>query len=222
MKYFSNDFITFFKDLARNNASEWFNENRARYETSVKKPFASFIETVINQVQKADKSVKIKASDAIFRINRDIRFSKDKSPYKIHMAAIVSKYGRKAKDYPGMYIMLSPEKIMIGGGVYELEKPALEKVRKSIAKNTAEFTGIVSTATFKKKFGSVRGEKNKIIPPAFKKVAEKQPLIANKSFYVMAELPAKNITSDKLVQMVLDHYKAAKPFNEFFIKAVGK
>lgn len=222
MKYFSAAYINFLKDLARNNTSEWFNDNRSRYEKDVKIPFGEFVEAIISKTQKIDSLVKIKASEAVFRINRDIRFSKDKSPYKSHMAAIISKYGRKAKDYPGMYLMLSPEKIMIGGGVYELEKPALEKIRKSIAANTAVFTKIISAPVFKKKFGEVRGEKNKVLPPAFKKIAEKQPLIANKSFYVMAELPVKHITSDKLAETVMEYYKTMKPLNDFIIKAVGK
>jgi uncharacterized protein (TIGR02453 family) len=222
MKHFNPAFVSFFKELARNNTSEWFNANRKRFETSVKKPFSAFVDDVIAEVHKMDKAIKIKSSDAIFRLNRDIRFSTDKSPYKTHMAAIVSKHGRKAKDYPGMYLMLSAEHIMIGGGVYELEKPALEKVRKAIAGNLAAFQKIISSADFKKKYGTIQGEKNKVLPPVFKKIAEKQPLIANKSFYVMAKLPASLIASDKLVKTILEYHKTAQPFNQFLIRALGK
>ena len=82
MAWFTSDFNTFFKDLARNNNKEWFDANRKRYEASMKQPFESFTTEVIKRVAKHDKSVKIGPKEAIFRINRDIRFSKDKTPYK--------------------------------------------------------------------------------------------------------------------------------------------
>src|SRR5688572_9652097 len=118
MAHFSPEFVKFFKNLAKNNSTVWFNENRKTYEAEVKKPFAAFIDELIKKVQKIDPAIKIKASDAIMRINKDIRFSKDKTPYNTYVAAIVSVTGRKSKEYPGMYLQLGADKIMVFGGAY--------------------------------------------------------------------------------------------------------
>ena len=222
MSYFSPDFMKFFKELASHNTTAWFNENRKRYETHVKNPFSEFVEAVITKAQKLDPAIKIKPSDAIMRINKDIRFSKDKTPYNIHVAAIISQTGKKSKEFPGMYLMISPEKVAIYGGAYMLEKENLQKIRKHIAKNPKEIDKLISTADFKKKFGTIHGEKNKVIPPEFKSAAEKQPLIANKSFYYMAELPAKEALSPKFLNTVMEHYKAGRAVNNYLIKAMGK
>ncbi|HNR54889.1 MAG TPA: DUF2461 family protein, partial [Flavobacteriales bacterium] len=84
MAWFTNDFNDFFKDLAKNNNKEWFDANRKRYEASVKEPFTAFVAEAIKRIGKHDKAVRIEPKEAIFRINRDIRFSKDKTPYKLN------------------------------------------------------------------------------------------------------------------------------------------
>ena len=100
MSYFSEDFLRFFKELAGNNNKEWFDLNRKRYFKEVKDPFHHFIEDLIAAVQKEDSNVNIAPKDAIFRINRDVRFSKDKTPYKLQVSAIISKGGKKDKVSP--------------------------------------------------------------------------------------------------------------------------
>ena len=101
MAYFTKDFIDFFKELAANNKKEWFDSNRQRYEKSVKQPFAEFVQEMIDRIQPDGPAVYISTKDAIFRINRDIRFSNDKTPYKTYMAALVSAKGKKDKGTPG-------------------------------------------------------------------------------------------------------------------------
>ncbi len=101
MNFFNPTFIKFFKDLSSNNSSEWFNENRKIYENEVKKPFALFVETMIGRIKKHEPETKIEPADAIMWINKDIRFSKDKTPYNTHVAANISMMGKKDKSYPG-------------------------------------------------------------------------------------------------------------------------
>lgn len=222
MSHFSPAFVKFFKDLSKNNSTAWFNENRKTYETEVKKPFAAFVGELISRAQKLDPEIQIAPSDAITRINKDIRFSKDKTPYNTHVSAIISKTGKKSKEYPGMYIQLSPEKVTIFGGCYMPEKETLHKIRTYIAKNGKDFEKALADSTFKKKYGTIQGEKNKVLPPEFKKLVDKQPLIANKNFYFMAELSAKEITSPKFADSVMEMYKAGRPVNNMLIKAFGK
>lgn len=222
MPHFTTTYPKFFKDLTKNNTTAWFNENRKTYEQEVKKPFTAFIEELIARIQKIDKTVQIKAADAVTRINKDIRFSKDKIPYNLYMGAIISRYGRKSKEYPGIYIQLGADKIMIFGGAYQVEKESLHKIRTAIAKNGAGFQKAITNAAFVKKFGSIQGEKNKVLPPEFKALMEKQPLIANKGFYFFAELPAKHITDPKLVDLIMDYFAAGKPVNDFLVQALEK
>src|SRR5690606_5958345 len=125
----------FFKELEKNNNTEWFNENRKRYENAVKKPFAVFVEEVISRVRKLDPEVKIKPADAITRINKDIRFSKDKTPYNSYVGAIISPAGKKDKSVPGIFIQLSHGNVRVFGGAYVLEPAQLKKVREQIARD---------------------------------------------------------------------------------------
>src|SRR5688500_10433856 len=139
MSYFNSSFLKFFKELSKNNATEWFNENRKTYENEVKKPFSDFVEEMIKRIQKYEPEVQIKASDAIMRINKDIRFSKDKTPYNTYVAANISAYGKKDKSYPGFYFQLSPTGIHIYGGVYMVENDVLQQIRSYIAGHQKEF-----------------------------------------------------------------------------------
>lgn len=215
MSYFNPAFIAFFKDLAKNNNTEWFNTNRKVYEKEVKKPFADFVEEMIGRIRKHEPAMQIKASDAIMRINKDIRFSKDKTPYNTHVAANISLYGKKDKSYPGFYFQLSPGAIHIYGGAYALENDRLAKVRELIAGKVLNFSKVIKDPAFLEKFSGIEGEKNKRIPEEFQAVLAKEPLIANKQFYYSAELKPDLILSDQLPDRLMDYYEAGKPVNDF-------
>lgn len=220
MAYFTPDFLEFFKDLAGNNNREWFQENKKRYEQSVKKPFEVFVTDVIIAVQKEDKSVQIQAKDAIFRIYRDVRFSKDKTPYKIQVSAIISARGRKDMLSPGIYLELGPEHVRVYSGIYMPDKDSLYNIRSYIAANLSEFSKLINDKNFVEHFGHIRGDKNKIIPKEFKEVATKQPLIYNKQFYYFGEMDAKVVLDKDLLGKVLSFYKASKPLKALFAKAL--
>lgn len=215
MSYFNTSFLKFFKELSKNNTTEWFNENRKTYEKEVKKPFSDFVEEMINRIQKYEPEVQIKPSDAIMRINKDIRFSKDKTPYNTHVAANISAYGKKDKSYPGFYFQLSPEGIMIYGGAYIVENTTLQNIRNHIADNLKGFSTAYNDKVFKANFGKIQGEQNKRIPTEFQAVSEKEPLIANKQFYYSASLKSDIITSDELPDKLMEYYHAGKKVNDF-------
>ena len=215
MGYFNNDFLNFFKNLSQNNNKLWFDENRKIYETEVKKPFYSFINEMIMKIQEFEPEIKINPADAIFRINNDIRFSKEKTPYKTHVGANISKFGRKDKSYPGFYFQFSYDKIMIYGGAYMLETPVLQKIREHIAENLEEFQSAYTDKTFKKYFGKILGEQNKRLPANLQQIIEKEPLIANKQFYYGAELSAKIILKPELPDILMEYYHAGRNINSF-------
>jgi len=125
--WFTNDFNRFFKDLAGNNNKEWFDAERKRYEASVKEPFTAFVAEVIVRIAKKDRSVAIGSKDAIFRINRDIRFSKDKTPYKLEASCVF-----EAENGLGWYMQISSNGLMVAGGWYQSTPAQVKRYREHL------------------------------------------------------------------------------------------
>ena len=221
MSHFTEEYHNFFTGLKNNNKKEWFDKNRKIYDNHVKEPFRGFVEEMIVRIHSDNPDVLINASEAIFRINRDIRFSKDKTPYKTHLSAFISPGGKKAKEDPGFYFQLGVEGIRIYSGIHSLDKEKLEKIRWSIVHNLDEFASIINDKNFKSKFGGILGDKHKRIPPEFKEATEKQPLLANKVFYVMANLDSGLITDPKLSEILMEYYFAVKPLLVFFTRILS-
>ncbi len=221
MVYFEEDFLTFFKELAANNNKDWFDKNRKRYENIVREPFKVFVADAISEIHKLDSNVNIEPKDAIFRINRDIRFSKDKTPYKLRVDAVISKFGRKDKSNPGLFIQLGPEHLIVSGGAWKPDSIQLEKIRKHIASNLKKFDKLISSPLFLEYFpDGIKGDKNKRLPKEFVEIAQKQELIFNKQFYYQAFLHPSEITKNSLLETVLGHYKRLVPLNNFLRDAM--
>ncbi len=223
MTFFNQDFLQFFMDLAGNNNKDWFDQNRKRYEVNVKDAFKNFVTHIITKLAEGDPAFKdLEASSCIFRINRDIRFSKDKTPYKMNVSAVVAPEGKKSKAINGVYFELGPEHVRVYGGVYEIDKDDLLTVREGIAKNPEKFKKLYSDATFKNVFGEILGEKNKVIPKELKEAAEKEPLIYNKQWYFYKQFDAEVVLSENLDQLILDCYKAGQPVEKFFNELIKR
>jgi uncharacterized protein (TIGR02453 family) len=221
MQHLTYPKIQFLKQLSQNNNSEWFSANKKLYENEIKLPFEQLIEDVIKKVSELEKKpFPYSAKQCIFRLNRDVRFSKNKEPYKTHLSALISYYGKKS-NYPGLYIHLSWDKIMIGGGCYILDKSELYKIRDSIDYHIEEFNAIIEAEKFKNIFRQIQGDRNKIIPAEFKTTFEKQPLIANKQFYVMRELDSNEYNYNNIFNLIIETYDAMLPLNTFFNQALS-
>lgn len=218
--YFTPDFLRFYKELASNNNKDWFDVNRDRYLKSVKEPFEHFVNDFITAARKKDKGINVGAKDCIFRINRDVRFAKDKSPYKIYSSAVVSPDGKKGKNIPGFYFEFGPEKVAIYGGAYFPSTDELARIRTTIAKNLKTFDELVNDKKFKKMFGELQGEESSRVPANLKAAAEKQPLIFRKQFYFGAELKASLVTDKNLMKTMFDHLETSLPLVLFLRKAV--
>ena len=209
--------LDFLKDLSKNNNRDWFQTNKARYEKELKKPFEDFIGQIIQEIKKEDPRITLEPKKAIFRIHRDTRFSKDKTPYKTNVGAYIS----PAKELPGYYIHLEQGTFMTAGGAYSLEKEQLYQVRQHISRNPQHFKDIINHPDFKAHFEEgIRGEQNKKLPPEFQEAAKKQPLLFNKQFYAGAELDPKIILQADVMNVVMSHYHALKPLNDFLIEAL--
>jgi uncharacterized protein (TIGR02453 family) len=217
MAYFTQDYLDFFIELAANNNKDWFDLNRKRYENSVKKPFAEFVQTFIDHLAKSHPMFRdLTSSECIFRINRDIRFSKDKSPYKLMCSAVVAPSGKKSKSIHGVYFEFGPEEVRVYGGVYEIEKDDLFLVREGIARNMEEFNALIHDKQFVELFGEVRGDRNKIAPKEFRKEAEVQPYILNKQWYFFTKFEADLILQDHLLETLEHCFHVGMPLESFF------
>ncbi len=217
MFHFTPDFIQFLRDLPANNNRDWFLENKKRYEKSVKEPFEKFISGLIDELKKEDIRLKdVTAKECIFRINRDVRFSKDKSPYKIHVSALISPTGRKSVNGFGIYIELSGEHARLYSGAYMPSPELLNQIRQKIYERPEELEKLISDKKFKQNFGEIRGDKNKRINKPFSEIIEKQPLILNKSFYYFKEYKPEIVLEKDFLKQLMKDFKIIKPLNRFF------
>lgn len=219
MQYFTSEYLNFFNELTNNNNKDWFDENRKRYMQFVREPFVNFTTDLIANIS-LDDNITMQAKDAMFRINRDIRFSKDKTPYKTNLSAIITAMTRKDNHFPGFYFEIGKDGIMIAGGIYEADKNHILSFRTYIAKNIEEFQEIYQEERFVKYFGKLLGEKNKLLPKEFKDLLSIEPMIANKQLYYMAYLDKKHITSSNLLDTLMQYYYASKQMKDFLTRAV--
>ncbi|MBK8944531.1 MAG: DUF2461 domain-containing protein [Ignavibacteriae bacterium] len=220
MNFFNKEFIEFMSELEKNNNREWFTSNKPRYEKFVKIPFENFIQHMIYKFQEIDENLNITPEEAIFRIYRDIRFSKDKTPYKNQVSAIIANGGRKNFRDPGVYIEIKANELNFYSGIYEMTKEQIYSTRSYIVSHLNEFNKLLNEKDFKKYFKTIQGEQNKVLPAEFKEAAKVQPLIANKQFYYFHKLPQNKILSKNLADDLVKLSLIVQPMNDFLKKAV--
>lgn len=222
MGSFTNKFQTFFNNLSQNNHSEWFQVHKNEYETHVKKPFEKLVGDLIKEISKYEDLGLITPKDCILRINKDVRFSKDKSPYNAHVTAFISKAGGKDKSIPGFFLRFSADSVGIMGGCYGPNTLQISQLRTHIQENLETFQNIKSNQEFVNKYGSLKGESIKRIPENLTLVALEEPLILNKQWYFVAEKDPTFMHAPQLLTNLMDYYFAAKPMNDFFLQALTK
>lgn len=157
---------------------------------------------------------------AVFRIYKDVRFSKDKTPYKTNAGMHINSGGKGNLASPGLYFHIDARTMGIASGCYQLEPPALKKMRDYLAANLDEFQKHLDDKDFQKHFGGIKGEANKILPPDLKEAAAKQPLLFNKQFYYWAEHEAEAALQDNLDETLMAHMKACRKMNDFLVKGL--
>jgi uncharacterized protein (TIGR02453 family) len=216
---FSKDFLSFLHELSANNNRDWFAKHKKRYDESVKKPFEGFVGELVEGISEFDPAIQIPAKRAIFRIYRDTRFSKDKTPYKTHVSAAFAPKGRFHEDDPGYYLHIEAGRVMLGGGAYAVSKQGLLRLRRQLSQERAAFEEVIEGADFKGYYGDIRGEAHKRLPKEFKVLHKEFPLIANKQFYYMAELPPETALRADFMDAVLSYYRVGFLVNDYLRKA---
>jgi uncharacterized protein (TIGR02453 family) len=210
------DFLT---KLKKNNNKEWFDKNRSEYEVA-KNNYKEFINELILTISKFDPSIKmLEPKNCIFRINRDIRFSNDKTPYKINMGASIAPGGKKSFD-AGYYIHIQPGGSFLAGGVWQPPAPQLNAIRQEIDYNAAEFRKLISNKEFKKYFGKLSEEdKIKTTPKGYEKEHPEIETLRLKSFIMVHDLKDKEVLSPDFIKHCSIAFKAMYPLNKFLRSA---
>lgn len=209
--------FAFLKAVKENNNLEWMNKNRDLYHME-RDNFLNFSKELIEKTKKFDKSIwELPVKDATFRFNKDIRFTKDKSPYKGNFWVIIREEWKHG-DGAGNYVHIEPGESYIGGGLYMPPAPILQRVRIHIAKNYKQLQKIVNTPAFKKTFGPLMGEELKKIPRWFDKDHKAWRLLKMKSRFVGHNISDKTAIQEDFVGYCISIFKALKPLNDFFNK----
>ena len=217
-----NEALQFIEDLKNNNNKEWFHENKKRYEF-FKKEYQNLIAEILQEMKPLDASLaNLEVKNCTFRINRDIRFSKDKSPYKSNMGIWLST-NKNYKNSPGYYIHYEKGSSFIAGGLYCPEAEELKKVRKEIAFFYEDLEKISSNATFKKEFGTLDRDETNVLKKAPKDYDPNHPAIEFlklKSFTATQKISDELFDDKDFAKKITEKLIALKPLNEFLNRAL--
>jgi uncharacterized protein (TIGR02453 family) len=217
--------LQFLKDLKKHNNKEWFDANRDRY-AQAKADFETMVEPMIKKLGSFDTSIaQLQAKDCMFRINRDVRFSKNKAPYKTNMAMYVSKNGKKAMDCAGYYLHVEPGASFVAAGIWMPMAPELKKVRQEIDYNFDEFHKLVKQKSFKNLFSDLDRSEGYVLSRPPKGYEADNPAIEYlklKSFIATTPLTDEVLTGKSMVQTVSGIFKTAFPLVQFINRALGE
>lgn len=213
--------LRFLSELKENNNKEWFDQNRKRYEESRKKVL--FLTELVNQeILKFDPEVGIQnPKDCVFRIFRDVRFSNDKTPYKINMGSFISKGGRKSVG-AGYYIHLEPGGSFIGGGAYHPPADALKAFRTEIFDHPDDFSTIIKSKAFLKVFPEMYNDKLQTAPKGYPKDFPDIDLLKYKSYAFTSRLDDSVVTGPDFVEHIVAGFRELAPANRFLNIALEK
>ena len=208
--------LDYLKAIGKNNNREWFLENKSLYNEA-RSNFEIFVQELINEITDFEPIMKgLEVKSCVYRFNRDIRFSNDKSPYKTHFGAFMVRGGKKNGDkLAGYYFHIEPGKSIIAGGAYMPPAPWLSAIREKIDDNSTEIREIIKNKEFLKYFGKIDGEKLKKAPKGYPTNHPDIELLKFKSYLVFNEVKDDYVVSNDLFNHTIKVFKAMKPLNDF-------
>jgi uncharacterized protein (TIGR02453 family) len=206
--------FTFLEDLRFHNNREWFNANRKRYDEA-RAAVEAFTEEVIRQFKPVEDLGDTTAKACLYRINRDIRFSKDKTPYKINFGVLIGDGGRKSTGR-SYYVNIQPGESFIAGGVYDPSPDQLKRIRETIARDPAALRRIIEHPDFAHYFGAIRGESLKTAPKGYAADHPTIDLLKHKQFLAIHDLNDDDVLRDDFAASVVKICEVLKPFEEYF------
>lgn len=223
--HFSPSIFTFLKELQRNNRREWFHENKQRFKDDVEEPMLAFIAALSGPLSKVNPNFIAEPrtnGGSLFRIYRDTRFAKDKTPYKEHVACRFWHSSGRDVHGPCFYAHLSPSSIMLGAGIWMPKPNDLLSVRERISENPEHWQKVISNKRFIKTYGKITGDGLKRAPRGFDPEHKFVDDLKRKSFFAIHECETSVALDPQWMKFVSDSYKAATPLTEFICKALGR
>jgi len=213
---FPREGISFLRKLKKNNTRDWFNAHKQEFEENVKLPMQSLIVSLRPHFERFAPEVDVNPKRSLFRIYRDTRFSKDKTPYKTHAAAhFVLRGTSKGLVGCGYYVHIEPGECFVGAGIYMPDGAQLKKIRNAIAKNGRSFVSVIRGRSFVRRFGSVKGDRLVRMPRGFEEEDPMAEWLKLKQFFVGASLRESTCYRASFVRTIVSHYEAAAPFVRF-------
>jgi uncharacterized protein (TIGR02453 family) len=215
---FSPELFSFLRELEQHNEREWFNANKARYEEDLKEPALAFIEDMAYRLPEVAPQLTADKR-ALFRIYRDTRFAKDKTPYKTHLGIYFRHAASAGAETPGVYLHLEPRHVFMGAGIWHPGSPALKRIRDSLVARSEGWRAAIADCG--PAWTLADGEKLKRPPAGYDK---EHPLIEDikrKSFAITSPLTQKQATSSGFLDLCEARAAAARPFMAFLCSALG-
>ena len=212
---FSPQAITFLRGLERNNKREWFQPRKEIYEEQVRKPLEQLVNAVNSELAEFSPRHVTPAKKAIFRIYRDTRFSKDKRPYKTHIAAtfFLQSLGKAAG--PCFYFHFTPKELLIFAGVWMPEREELLAIRNMLAEQHEDFRSLLAGRNLRKAMGELQGEQLSRVPKGFFAEHPAEDLIRRKQWFLERTLNGDTVTSGRILPEIVTRFRAAAPMIEF-------
>lgn len=204
----SKELFQFLKDLGKNNNREWFSEHKSAFQ-HYQKEVKAFYQEVEERLQQTDQIEKHK----VFRIYRDVRFSKDKTPYKTRFAGYFIRATQELRG--GYYLSIEPGNCIVGGGFYGPEADDLKRIRKEFEQDDLEIRAILNDKKFKATFGELQGTELKSAPRGFDPKHPAIDLIRKKQFYVFRKFTDKQVQSPDFINQVMDTYLTIRPYFDY-------
>lgn len=223
------DTLQFFDELYVNNNRDWFNDNKSRWD-AIRKDFVDFTQALIDAIRPLDPSIgNVDGNKCVYRIHRDLRFTKDKRPYKTHIACFMATGGDRTSTMPGYYFQMGRQdeyqltgNCTMGGGIWCPQPKALEAIRQEIFYNTEEFKSIIEAPSYKKHFGSEFWTTKKLsrMPKGYPTDWPDGELLRYKDYVSMYEVPQELLFTEELLDKVIEVFAATVPLNKFIQKAL--
>ncbi len=216
--------LKFLEDLRRNNNKPWFDAHRKAYEAA-REDFAAFIDSLIAAFGKTEPAIlHLKAKDCMFRINRDVRFSKNKEPYKTNFGAYINAEGKKSLK-GGYYFHLEPGGSFTGGGLWQPMPTELAKIRQEIDYNLPEFDKILGSKKFRDTYGGLTVEAGQIlsrVPKGYEPDNPAATYLKYKSFTALANLPDTVLTGSALLSTTVKAFQTLLPLITFINRGIDE
>jgi uncharacterized protein (TIGR02453 family) len=211
--------LNFLDNLSQNNEKTWFDSHRADYETA-RKIFNDFIDHLIDEFRLSDHLQALSAKDCVTRIYRDIRFTRDKSPYQTNFSAIIAPGGKKSPEQ-GYYVSIQPhDQSMVAGGLYMPSPEQLDRFRQVIARNAAPFKAITSDKAFVEQFGKIEGERLKTAPKGYDRAHPEIELLRLKQVTIIHHASDQEVLAADFPGIVLTACRTMKPFLKYLADVV--